>query len=139
MGLPGNACQPVFFTLEVVLKCQPAPHSMESLFKHSGPIPGVSLSVALEWDLRICLSISSPCCHWQGWGHTLRTTALGKRELNLVTPGFLNLSPTDILDWITVVEGYLVHYRMLSILGLYSMLRNHVPLPQVNCHNQKCL
>ena len=105
---------------------------MESLFKHSGPIPGVSLSVALEWDLRICLSSSSQvdAVTGRGGGHTLRTTALGRRELNLVTPGFLNLSPTDILDWITVVEGYLVDYRMLSILGLYSMLITTCPSPK---------
>ena len=66
---------------------------MESLFKHSGPIPGVSLSVALEWDLRICLSIGSrvDAVTARSGGHTLRTTALGRRELNLVRPGFLNL------------------------------------------------
>ena len=90
------------------------------------------LSVALEWDLRICLSIGSQvdAITARSGGHTLRTTALGRRELNLVRPGFLNLSPTDILDWITVMEGYLVYYRMLSILGPYSMLITTCPSPK---------
>ena len=108
---------------------------------NSGPIPGVPPSVALGWHPRICLSIGSQVdvASAGGGGHTLSTTALRRRELNLVRPGFLNLSTTDIWGWVTVVVGCLVHYRMLSsILGLYSMPVDTCPLPSVNCHNQKC-
>ena len=102
----------LFLPLDIKVPGSPAPMCIfwRACSKTVGPSLEF-LSVALEWDLRICLSIGSQvdAITARSGGHTLRTTALGRRELNLVRPGFLNLSPTDILDWITVMEGYLVH------------------------------